>query len=488
MQTKKIEPEEKDLPKTPPFATQKKIELDEIAEEALMLLATSNQSFFLTWNGGTGKTTLINHFIEENSKLPENKQKKVQMLATTGAAAQLYEFGMTYHSFFRIFGEKLGNIDKDQRALMKYFDTYIIDEASMISASQFDLINRRLQQVTGVHDKLFGGKQIIFVGHLFQASPVVTEQTKEHYLETYHANYDDVYKSIFFFDAVSFDPKYFKIIELKKTHRTTDVTLQTYLKNLMLGENLNAVCHYFNQNFKTQDEIDYEHAIYIANTNSKVDKYNAENLIRLQMKWEKVWTSKAKYWGWDIDNLGRVEKEPAPMEVKYCVWARIIFTKNTDVFKNGTMWQIVAARTIMDELTGEDRDIVEVQIDKGPKITIGPATWNKYESMILGLDDDGNEILEHVIVGSFTQFPFLLGWGITAHKSQWKTFDKIIVDMGLISYMADGKWNKKAVEHIIYVALSRATSYKGIQIVQWLKPEAILVNKDVKEMTQKLIK
>ncbi len=128
-----------------------------------------------------------------------------------------------------------------------------------------------------------------------------------------------MYKSIFFFDALSFDPDYFKIIELKKTHRTTDITLQTYLKNLMLGENLTAVCSYFNKNFKEEHEINYDKAIYIANTNSKVDKYNALKLEHLEAAGQRIHTNIAEYWGWDVDNYGRITKEPAPLEVKYCV-------------------------------------------------------------------------------------------------------------------------------------------------------------------------
>ena len=206
----------------------KKIGLDEIWEKTLKLLAESYVSFFLTWNGWTWKTTLINYFLEENKKLPKKKQKKVQMLATTWAAAQLYDFWETYHSFFRIFWERLWTVDKEQKAVMAFFDTYIIDEASMISASQFDLLNKRLQQVTWNYDKLFWWKQVIFVWHLFQASPVVTEETKQQFFEIHHQKYDDVYKSIFIFDAISFDPEFFKIIEFKKTHRTIDLTIKTY--------------------------------------------------------------------------------------------------------------------------------------------------------------------------------------------------------------------------------------------------------------------
>ncbi|MDD3302255.1 MAG: AAA family ATPase [Candidatus Gracilibacteria bacterium] len=467
----------------------KKIELDEIGEEALEIMINTSISMFLTGNGGTGKTFLINHFLNENNKLSEKKQKKVQMLATTGAAAQLYEFGETYHSFFRIFGEKLGSVNKEQKDVMKYFDTYIIDEASMISASQFDLINRRLQQVTGVHNKLFGGKQIIFVGHLFQASPVVTQQTKDEYEEHYHKKYDDVYKSIFFFDAISFDTNYFKIIELKKTHRTTDIKLQTYLKNLMLGENLNAVCSYFNKNFKEQKDINYDKAIYIANTNSKVDKYNTLKLAQLKADGQQIYTSTATYFNWDKDNYGNITKEPSPLEIKYAVGSRIIFNKNTDMFKNGTMGTIINISTIHDYLNNKELDCVEVLLDgKTIPLKIIKETWNKYETLIVGQDEDGEDILEHQIIGNYIQFPFQLGWALTGHKSQGKTFDNIIVDIGLVSYKEGNEWKKKPQNHIVYVALSRATSYEGIQIVQKLKPEFIAVDKDVKNICKKLIK
>lgn len=467
----------------------KKIGLDEIWEKTLKLLAESYVSFFLTWNGWTWKTTLINYFLEENKKLPEKKQKKVQMLATTWAAAQLYDFWETYHSFFRIFWERLWTVDKEQKAVMAFFDTYIIDEASMISASQFDLLNKRLQQVTWNYDKLFWWKQVIFVWHLFQASPVVTEETKQQFFEIHHQKYDDVYKSIFFFDAISFDPEFFKIIELKKTHRTTDLTLQTYLKNLMLWENLQAVCNYFNKNFKKENEINYDKAIYIANTNSKVDKYNAWQLERLQKEWKAVYTSIAKHWNWDVDNFWRIIKEPAPLEVKYCIWARVIFNKNSEIYKNWTMWTIVDIWTVYDFTKDEDVEVVYVIIDwHENKTEIQRTTWNKYETVIVWQDEDWEDIIEHQIIWSFTQYPFQLWWWITAHKAQWKTFDNIIIDIWMVSYKEWTEWKKKAVEHIVYVALSRATNYAWIQIIQWLRPEFIAVNKDVKEITQKLIK
>lgn len=470
----------------------KKIELDEYWAEALRLLMESQTSFFLTWNWWTWKTFLINYFLWENKKRSKKQQKKVQMLATTWAAATLYDFWSTYHSFFRIFWETLWKVDSDQKKIMAHFDTYIIDEASMISASQFDLIDKRLRQVTKNYDTLFWGKQVIFVWHLFQASPVVTEATKNQYYELNHERYDDVYKSIFFFDAKWYDPEFFKIIELKKTHRTTDIQLQTYLKYLMLWENLDSVCKYFNKNYKEPHEVNYEKAVYIANTNSKVDKYNAKKLQDLKDSWAVIYTSTAKHWNWDVDWYWRITKEPSPLEIRYCIWARIMFNKNKENFKNGTMWTIVWITTVFDDFKNSDIEAVEVLIDWEREKTIVPIeTWQKFEAKLTwNKDEDWEDEVVHEIIWSYIQYPFQLGWWITAHKSQWKTFDNIICDIWCISYKDDFTWEwvKKAVEHIVYVALSRATSYEWIQLVQHLTPKAIAVNKDVKEVTQKLIK
>ena len=482
--------------------SEKKIELDQYWEEALHLLIKTNTSFFLTWNWWTWKTFLINHFIKENKKKPEKEQKKIQMLATTWAAATLYDHGETYHSFFRVFWEQLWSTNKVQLKLMAFFDTYIIDEASMISASQMDLLDKRLKQATKNYDELFWWKQVIFVWHLFQASPVVTQWTKDKYEEVYHQKYDDIFETIFFFSAKCFNPDKFKIIELKKTHRTTDLRLQAYLKNLMLWENLVAVCNYFNKNYIDKDKANYDKAIYITNTNSKVNKYNALKLKELQNNWAIIYQNNAKHWNWDVDFYWRITNEPSPQELKYCIWARIMFNKNEDYYKNWTMWTIINICTEFDDVNQVDREAVKILIDwETIPINVFSITWNKYEAQLIKntsewqtkeeIDNDDNTDNEHVsyeIVWSYTQYPFTLGWWITAHKSQWKTFDNIIIDIWQICYKQDWEWVRKAVEHIVYVALSRATNYEWIQIVQWLKPNAIAVNQDVKNVTEKLIK
>ena len=77
---------------------------------------------------------------------------------------------------------------------------------------------------------------------------------------------------------------------------------------------------------------------------------------------------------------------------------------------------------------------------------VAPFTWEIYQFAVEG----GS--LKSAVVGAFTQFPIMLAWAITIHKSQGKTFDNVIIDIGRGTF-AHGQ---------VYVALSRCTTLEGI--------------------------
>jgi hypothetical protein len=70
--------------------------------------------------------------------------------------------------------------------------------------------------------------------------------------------------------------------------------------------------------------------------------------------------------------------------------------------------------------------------------------------------DERTGRLDSEVVGTFTQYPMKLAWAVTIHKSQGKTFDRVVVDFERGTF-AHGQ---------AYVALSRCTALEGLVLKQ----------------------
>ncbi len=116
---------------------------------------------------------------------------------------------------------------------------------------------------------------------------------------------------------------------------------------------------------------------------------------------------------------------------------------------NGTLGTIKAIST---DIHGIPCIIVEL-LHNQKLVSIYKHTWETFNFTF-----EGKEIVSEK-VGSFTQYPMRLAWAITIHKSQGKTFDNILIDLGTGSF-AVGQ---------TYVALSRCTSFSGISLLNNIK-------------------
>ena len=67
------------------------------------------------------------------------------------------------------------------------------------------------------------------------------------------------------------------------------------------------------------------------------------------------------------------------------------------------------------------------------------------------------------------QLPLKAAWAVTIHKSQGKTYDRAIIDLGSGAF-APGQ---------TYVALSRLTSLDGLYLTRPLRPRDSRVDPDV---------
>ena len=102
---------------------------------------------------------------------------------------------------------------------------------------------------------------------------------------------------------------------------------------------------------------------------------------------------------------------------------------------------------------------------RSEEFDVAQASWEKIEYQYNAETDK----LERIVIGSYTQFPLMLAWAITIHKSQGKTLPKIIVNTGGRSF-ATGQ---------VYVALSRVRSLEDIQIAHPIKKSEIICSEDV---------
>jgi len=96
-----------------------------------------------------------------------------------------------------------------------------------------------------------------------------------------------------------------------------------------------------------------------------------------------------------------------------------------------------------------------VRLSSGELVDVLPHQWEIFH---FELDQKKNKIVSRV-VGTFNQYPLRLSWAVTIHKSQGKTFDRVVVDIGRGTF-AHGQ---------VYVALSRCTSFEGLVLKKPIK-------------------
>jgi len=404
-------------------------ELNERFREALRLMEETDQSLFITGKAGTGKSTLLSYFCATTNKQPV-------VLAPTGVAA-LNVKGQTIHRFFNFYvdvtPEKIRHSKAKPRnaKLFKKLKTIIIDEVSMVRADLLDCIDTFLRRHGPDPARVFGGVQMIFIGDLYQLPPVVTAQEKE--LFTTH------YDSPYFFSARALADSDLERVELDKVYRQKDqafVDLLNKIRNNSADEDDIAQ---INRRLAQPDaKADDDFQITLATTNAIADQINDAHLAALKGK---LYCSSARVTG----DFGR-EYFPTSVDLHYKIGAQIILLNNDSDRRwvNGSIGVITAVK--QDE-EGEEYLAIKLQ-DTNVSVAVYPFSWEVYR---FGVADNA---ITSEPVGTFTQYPFRLAWAITIHKSQGKTFERVVIDMGRGAFAAGQT----------YVALSRCTSFEGISL------------------------
>lgn len=393
------------------------------------LLQAGCPVIFVTGNAGTGKSTLIRY-------LRSVIDRKLAVVAPTGVAA-LNAGGVTIHSFFHL-PPKIHE-DEDiklvyDRKLYQKLELLIIDEISMVRCDLMDSIDKFLRKNRS-NNMPFGGVQLLLIGDLFQLPPVTPNQE----WEVLRAK---GYTSPYFFSSFSLQKTSLVPIELTSVYRQEDRSFIDLLNRIRIGDSLEFVIAEINRKCCRQKDLSAD--ITLTCTNNRADQINRQEQQRIP---DREYSFEGKLEGQfslEHDNL------PSPIDLRLKSGSRVMFTKNDEHRRwvNGTIGIVrkVNQRMIRVELVSDSRGMV---------YDVLPVTWETYKYSYDPIEDQ----IVACKVGQYTQYPLMLAWAVTIHKSQGKTLDNVLVDLGSGTF-ASGQ---------VYVALSRCRSIDGVRLVRSIR-------------------
>ncbi len=424
------------------------LERSEAFEAALSAMESSDGHVFVTGRAGTGKSTLLRQFRLET------KRDHV-VLAPTGIAA-LNVGGETIHRFFKFApGVTLkeaidgGRAAREER-VYRATDVLIIDEVSMVRADLLDAMDLFLRNARGMSVP-FGGVKVVFIGDLLQLPPVVRRDEQDALREVYPTPFffsSNVFRELMDFGA-------FTTIQLEKVYRQRDAEFLQLLNAIRDGRVDPNVLQALNACYQPTKKTPKE-AIVLTATNAQADAINATRMRGLK--------SKGRTYSAMISGRFSERDLPTDAELTLKKGARVMFVQNDTAGRwvNGTLGTVEAV----------EEEGVDVAIDDGATVRVEPSLWNLSRSVY----DVAEGALGRETLGSFRQIPLTLAWATTIHKSQGKTFDQVVIDLGAGAFAAGQT----------YVALSRSRSLDGIRLLRPLRATDIRTDPTVSQFIRML--
>lgn len=404
-------------------------------DKALAILK-SGKNTFLTGSAGTGKTFVLNQYIDY---LKERKVA-VAITASTGIAAT-HMNGMTVHSWAGIgVKEQLTNANLVSMKSKKYLKDHlekvkvlIIDEISMLHKNQFNLIDIVLRYFKN-NDEAFGGIQVVVCGDFFQLPPI--------------GNQGELSKDKFSFMSEAWLNANFSICYLTKQYRQEDNELNDILNEIRTGSVSEEA--YLKLKSASNNTINTQEPTKLYTHNLDVDSINAEYLEKISSSSKKYY-SKTKGNPKLIDTLKNSVLASQTLELK--IGSKVMFVKNNleKGYVNGSIGKVIGFN---------DKGYPSVKIDSGRVITTEKEEWS--------VNDDTGKTL-----ATFTQIPLRLAWAITIHKCQGMTLDSAEIDLSKTFEKGQG-----------YVALSRLKNINNLKLIglneMALKVDALAAKADVR--------
>ena len=382
--------------------------------EALKILKLGH-SVYITGAAGSGKTYLLNEFIQWLKK----HGTRVGVTASTGIAAT-HLGGITIHSWARIgiaraaSDKEIKVIASNKRVARRFTKTsvLIIDEISMLDADRLSLVNRVAKAARG-SSKPFGGLQVVLCGDFFQLPPVARAGEPLPQF-AYHS---PAWKEL--------NPK---VCYLTEQFRQSDDALTKVLNAVRQAKVDDEIRSYLDSRRFVSMKSDKMTKLYSHNVD--VDYENLRELDSLSGE-RMTYSMKSSGVPAIIEILKKGCLAPETLTLKKD--AIVMFVKNNfeKGYVNGTLGKVAG-------FNKEDYPIVKTL--SGRTFMAEPENWV--------IEENGKTLAK------ISQIPLRLAWAITIHKSQGMTLDAAVIDL------ADAFENGMG-----YVALSRARSLRGISLL-----------------------
>lgn len=391
----------------------------------------SGSNVFLTWQAGSGKTYVLNQYID----YLKNSGVKISVTASTGIAAT-HLSGRTIHSRSGVgIKDTISDYDLENMFKKPYLHkniqkthVLIIDEISMLSASTLDAVEKIVRYFVD-RTRPFGGIQVVVCWDFFQLPPITRYWASK---ENIFARQSDMRNQM-----------EFSVCYLSEQHRQSDEIFLNILNKIRSNTIDEESIQYLRERFhKKIDSVVEPTKLYTHNVD--VDRINdielakikaTEHSFSMNTKWKENVITAFKKWILAVEEL--ILKK----------WASVIFIKNSSdgSYVNGTLWKVVW-------FDSED-GFPLVKINSGDVI----HTW--LETRML-------EDWDKIIAKAF-QVPLKLAWAITVHKSQWMSLDAAEIDLSKVFEYGQS-----------YVALSRVKSLSWLKLV-WLNEDKLEVHPEV---------
>jgi len=424
---------------------------DEISE-LITELIDQGQNIFLTGSGGVGKSYYVKKMKDQFSG-----KKHIYITSTTGVSAYTLS-GQTIHSFSgigvfkgtEVFQTIIKKIYKSPKALdnWKKCDILVIDEISMLGRKMLEMLDK-IARYFRDSQKPFGGIQVIFTGDFLQLPPINDE---------------------FSFLSDTWNDLDLQIIYLKKMYRFTDEVYAKLLERVRTASHTQEDVDLLYSRKKAYDEQkdrwekcepgDKDEDILPTFMFSKKASVEEKNNIEMEKNPNKLLTFMPLFQQVKHTNEVRkkIEKEQDnPDNILFLkVGSQVMLNVNIDV-EDGL---VNGSRGVITKYD-EDASLIYVKFLDNRELS-----FTRYD---YAYEEDG-KVLYHM-----QQYPFMLAYALSIHKTQGSTLDYAIIDLGYSVFE----------DSMSYVALSRVRNIQGL-FLKAFQPSRITCNKYALEFYKEL--